>query len=94
MKRLKPFKFSAAVHVETIHLICNTNEIAGFYMKCKTELKWHKRFHEGEIIHYKKCKKDFFTSNFTVMTTICLNLSTFKLLSFHLIRHISELELL
>ena len=64
MKRLKPFKFSVAVHIETIHLICKTNEIAGFYMKCKTELKWHKRFHEGEIIHYKKCKKDFFYIQF------------------------------
>ena len=31
---------SAAFHVETSHLICTTNKLTGFCMKCNTELKW------------------------------------------------------
>ena len=70
MKTPKPFQLSVAVHLETSHLICNTNEMTDFYMKCNTGLKWQKIFHEGEIVHHKKCKSDFFTINFTAMAII------------------------
>ena len=30
---------SAAFHVQTSHLICNANQITGFYMKCNNGLK-------------------------------------------------------
>lgn len=30
---------SAAFHVQTSHLICNTNQITGSYMKCNNDLK-------------------------------------------------------
>ena len=31
-----------AFHIETSHLVCSTNQITGFYMKCNTRLKWGK----------------------------------------------------
>ena len=43
LKRLKiinPFLHSIAFHIGTPHLICTVNQIAGFYMKCNTRLKW------------------------------------------------------
>ena len=30
-----PVQPSVAFHIETRHLICNANQITGFYMKCK-----------------------------------------------------------
>ena len=37
---INPFQFSDAFHIETSHLICSSNQMTGFYMKCNTELKW------------------------------------------------------
>ena len=37
---IKPFQTSVAFHIKTRHLICCTNQMAGFYLKCNTGLKW------------------------------------------------------
>ena len=37
---INPFQPSVAFLVETRHLICNTNQVTGFCMKCNTGLKW------------------------------------------------------
>ena len=34
------FKTSVPFHLETSHLICNVNQMTGFYMKGNTGLKW------------------------------------------------------
>ena len=31
---------SVVFHIETSHLICISNQMTGFYMKCNTERKW------------------------------------------------------
>ena len=38
--QISPFQPSIAFNIETNHLICNENQVTGFYMKCNTELKW------------------------------------------------------
>ena len=38
-----PFQPSVAFHRETSQLFCCWKEMAGFYMKCNTGLKWVKR---------------------------------------------------
>ena len=40
--RPKVYQFQLRVefHIKTSHLICSTNQMAGFYMKCNTGLKW------------------------------------------------------
>ena len=35
-----PFQPSFAFHIETSHLVCTTNQVTGFYMKCNTGLQW------------------------------------------------------
>ena len=37
-----PFQPSIAFHIETSHFISAANQITGFYMKCKTGMKWVK----------------------------------------------------
>ena len=37
-----PFQSRVAVHIETSHLICIANQMAGFYTKCNYGLKWAK----------------------------------------------------
>ena len=37
---LNLFQPSVAFHIETSHLICNANQMSGFYMKSFTALKW------------------------------------------------------
>ena len=37
--KINPFQFSAAIHIETSHLICSTNQMTGFYIKRNTLLK-------------------------------------------------------
>ena len=39
-EKFNPYQPSIAFHIETSHLICRTNQMTGFYMKCKTGLKW------------------------------------------------------
>ena len=36
---IDPFQASVAFHIETSHLICDANQITGFYMKCNTFFK-------------------------------------------------------
>ena len=36
---IQPFQCSFAFRLETSHLICNTNQMTGFYMKCNTGQK-------------------------------------------------------
>ena len=31
---------SVAFQIETSHLVCNVNQMPGFYMKCNAGLKW------------------------------------------------------
>ena len=38
--QFNPLQPSFAFHVETSHLICTTNQMTGYYMKCNTGLKW------------------------------------------------------
>ena len=38
--QLNPYQPSVAFHIETSYLICIANQMAGFNMKCNTELKW------------------------------------------------------
>ena len=40
MLQLNPFHSIVAFHIETSHLFCRANQATGFYMKCKTGLKW------------------------------------------------------
>ena len=40
MTPLNLFQPSDTFHTETNHLICCANQMAGFYMKCKTGIKW------------------------------------------------------
>ena len=40
IKPVNPFLLNMAFHIETSQLICSANQITGFYMKCKTRLKW------------------------------------------------------
>ena len=50
-----PFQPSVAFPTETINLICSANQMAGFYMKYNTGLKWAniKKICEGyETFHY------------------------------------------
>ena len=37
---LNPFQPSVAFHIVTSHLICNANQMTGFYMKRNNWLKW------------------------------------------------------
>ena len=37
---INPFQLSVAFHIEICHLICTANQMTGFYVKCKTVLKW------------------------------------------------------
>ena len=41
---------SVAFHVETSHLICTSNQMTGFYMKCNTRLKWIKRLNNLDTV--------------------------------------------
>ena len=38
-KWLNPFQSSVAFRIETSYLICNENQMTGFYMKCNTGVK-------------------------------------------------------
>ena len=40
IKKINSFQPSIACLVESSYLICNANRMTGFYMKCKTGLKW------------------------------------------------------
>ena len=40
MYHIDLFRHSVAFHVETSHLICISNQITGFYMKCNAGLKY------------------------------------------------------
>ena len=42
-----PFQPSVVFDIETSHLICSANQIAGFYIKCNTALKWVNRIRNG-----------------------------------------------
>ena len=42
MKWIQLFQSSVALHIEPNHLICNANQVTGFYMKGNTSLKWLK----------------------------------------------------
>ena len=42
MKMINPFRPSVTFDTETSHLICNANQITGFYMGCNTGMKWVK----------------------------------------------------
>ena len=46
---LNPLQPSVAFHIETSHLICTTNQISGFYIKCNAGLKWV----NSQEIHHK-----------------------------------------
>ena len=35
-KMIKLFQPSVVFHIETIHLICKVNQMAGLYVKCNT----------------------------------------------------------
>ena len=48
-----PFRTSVAFYKETSHLICSGNQMAGFYMKCNTGLKWVKVVGYGN--KFRKC---------------------------------------
>ena len=37
---MKPFQPSVTFHIDTCHLICATNQMTGFYIKCNNGLKW------------------------------------------------------
>ena len=37
------FQHSVVLHIEISHLICTANQMAGFYVKCNTGLKWIKQ---------------------------------------------------
>ena len=37
---LNPFQPRVALHIETSHLMCITNQITGLYMKCNAKLNW------------------------------------------------------
>ena len=39
---LNPFQPSVAFHIETSHLLCTKNQMAGFYMKCNSGMNWFK----------------------------------------------------
>ena len=39
-KYFNPFQPSDPFHTETSHLIYTANQMAGFYMKCNSGLKW------------------------------------------------------
>ena len=39
---INPFQSTVTFHIETNHLICTANQMTGFYMKCKTGVKWVK----------------------------------------------------
>ena len=41
---------SVAFHVETSHLICTSNQMTGFYMKCNTRLKWIKQLNNLDTV--------------------------------------------
>ena len=41
-----PFQSIDAFQIEISHLICSTNQMTGFYMKCNTWLKWVKMSEE------------------------------------------------
>ena len=53
---IKPFKPSAAFQIEISHLICNTNQMYGFYMKCNTgmkQVKLRKLSEKGTTLIYR-----------------------------------------
>ena len=39
-KKINPFQLSVAFHIETSDLFCSAKQMAGFYMKRNTRLKW------------------------------------------------------
>ena len=42
IENFNPFQPSVVFHIETNDLICYANQMAAFYMKCNTGLKWVK----------------------------------------------------
>ena len=56
-KCFSPFQSSVAFHIETSHLICNANQMIGFFMKCKTGLKWVNLQNKSMIL-FKQAKHD------------------------------------
>ena len=44
------FQPSVAFRIETIRLICNTNQMTGFYMKCNTGLKQVQALHQNQKV--------------------------------------------
>ena len=47
-----PFQPSVAFHIETSHLICTANQMTGFYLECKTGLKWVNSFHISVFFYF------------------------------------------
>ena len=43
LERANPFQSGVVFHIETIYLNCTANQVAGFYKKFNTGLKWVKQ---------------------------------------------------
>ena len=52
---LHTFQSSVAIHKENIHWICNTNQMAGFYIKCNTGLEWVQQSTQGNHWSWYRC---------------------------------------
>ena len=50
-----PFQRNITFHIETSHLTCTANQMAGLYMKCNTRLKWVNPFTKYLIVITWQC---------------------------------------
>ena len=81
-KSLSWFQPSVAFHIETSQLFCSAKQMAGFYIKRNTRLKWvnvmsnslwSKREHSQYLFRWNQLRKQFSTSSSSQLSAVCPN---------------------
>ena len=71
MKWVNPFQPSVAFHIETSHLICNANQMTGFYIECNTGLKWLNGFRVFDILRSSLKRDSLLTLSIENKSQVC-----------------------
>ena len=79
-KSLSRFQPCVAFHIETSQLFCWAKQMAGFYIKRNTRLKWvmsnslwSKRKHSQYLLRWNQLRKLFSTSSSSQLSAVCPN---------------------
>ena len=81
-KSLSRFQPSVLFHIETSQLFCWAKQMAGFYIKRNTRLKWvnvmsdslwSKRKHSQYLLRWNQLRKLFSTSSSSQLSAVCPN---------------------